>query len=139
LTTFTNVTYIGDIRTKDIKTMDITENDNIKDSAEEHTVMVRQDTSKLKRDTVYDTQVFIRTDNYAHIVEFLLGGGGPTIKVVVDSRYDSATFHHTWGMFGEPGNEQKRDTWDMYGHDKAFWMQLATNRAIKHKVIKTGS
>lgn len=33
----------------------------------------------------------------SYIAEFLLGSGGPTVKVIVDSRYSCGEYHHSWG------------------------------------------
>jgi hypothetical protein len=58
-------------------------------------------------------------------VEFLLAGGGPTIWVVVDSKWSGyAEFHHSWGM-DEEGVDRR--VCDLYGQDAEFWTDQAAD------------
>ena len=45
-----------------------------------------------------DISVWRHTRNSdTYIAEFLLGYGGPTVKIIVDSRYTCGEYHHSWG------------------------------------------
>ena len=57
-----------------------------------------------------------------HKVEFLLGYGGPTIRVEVDSRWDSATYLHSWGM---DDNGKDCDRFELHGEYAGFWVDMA--------------
>jgi|10_taG_2_1085330.scaffolds.fasta_scaffold389807_2 hypothetical protein len=59
-------------------------------------------------DELYEIAIWRRTnDKHAFRAELMLGGGGPTIWIEIDSRWSHATLHHSWGCdrMGKPLSE----------------------------------
>ena len=55
--------------------------------------------------TEYEVRIWrCVSDPDAYRAEILLGGGGPTTWIEIDSRWNHATLHHSWGCdrSGEP-------------------------------------
>lgn len=51
-------------------------------------------------DCFLEIEVFVsQSDRERRIVKFLLGCGGPTVRLKVDE-YSNVTFFHSWGMSG---------------------------------------
>ena len=72
---------------------------------------------------ILEVQTFRDADREEYRVEITLTIGGPTVFVVVDSRWsDTAEFHHSWGR-GSDG--QPCDEIDLYGRDAAPWREVA--------------
>lgn len=74
-------------------------------------------------DEVLEVEVFRSTsDPDRSIVEFLLGYGGPTVRVAVHPR-TGVEFFHSWGM--NPSDESNETTLFAFGDDADFWESLA--------------
>jgi hypothetical protein len=74
-------------------------------------------------DDILEVTHFESTTSDAYRTEFLLAVGGPTVRVVVDSRWSpDVTFHHSWGttLAGEDCHEIS-----MHPDDAAQWRTLA--------------
>jgi hypothetical protein len=57
------------------------------------------------------------------IVEFLLTCGGPTVRVTVDSRYDTVTVFHSWGY--NDTYDREMTEWNLYGDNFDAWYSVA--------------
>ena len=65
---------------------------------------------------VWDRRPTSRDENHGaggHIVEWLLGYGGPTVRLTYDTRWNNGTLTHSWGA--DPRTGEPRDTIEVRG------------------------
>lgn len=74
-----------------------------------------------------DVDALTSADGDRWRVELSLTVGGPTVWVVVDSRWSSVEFHHSWGceIADDDSGEIDRHEIDLYGDDADVWREVA--------------
>lgn len=74
-----------------------------------------------------DADALMSGDGDRWRVELSLTVGGPTVWVVVDSRWSSVEFHHSWGceIADDDSGEIDRREIVLYGDDADVWREVA--------------
>lgn len=74
-----------------------------------------------------DVDALTSADGDRWRVELILAVGGPTVWVVVDSRWSSVEFHHSWGceIADDDSGEIDRHEIDLWGDDADVWREVA--------------
>lgn len=57
------------------------------------------------------------------IVDFLLGCGGPTVRITVDTRWNAVTLFHSWGYHVH--DDRECSEWDICGALRDEWLAVA--------------
>lgn len=90
----------------------------------------REDFYELLDERVLGMQLWVNTnDPDAWRCEVVLGVGGPTVRVDIDSRWNVVTYEHSWG---KDDYDQDATRYELSGVDAEPWRELAEYYAESH-------